>query len=463
MNKLIRNIVLTIGGAAIAFSVSAQEQKAQSLDQLLQFVRQGQSTDAREAREREARFAKDKASQAAELNSARGQRTAQQNRSVELENAFEANELLISQKQAILRERLGSLSELFGHVTSAAGDARANFQTSLTSVDLGSDRIATLDRLIELASSGEDLPSIADLEGFWFELQQEMNESGAVRKFPATIVKPDGSQEEAQVVRVGVFNVVSDSGRYLRFEPSTGALSELPRQPAGKFVSAAADLASASGGVQPFGIDPTGPSGGTLLAALIAAPTLIERWHQGQQVGYVITALGIFGFLLAIMRLVQLTVMDAKVSAQLKSDKARSDNPLGRVLAVHENNPGMDIETLELKLSEAVLRELPKIESGLTLLKIISTVAPLLGLLGTVTGMILTFQAITIFGAGDPKAMAGGISAALITTVLGLIVAIPVVLLHTFVSGRAKKIIQILEEETTGIIAEHTESSLRKG
>jgi len=463
MNKLIRNIVLTIGGAAIAFSVSAQEQKAQSLDQLLQFVRQGQSTDAREAREREARFAKDKAGQAAELNSARSQRTAQQNRSVELENAFEANELLISQKQAILRERLGSLSELFGHVTSAAGDARANFQTSLTSIDLGTERIATLDRLIELASSGEDLPSIADLEGFWFELQREMNESGAVRRFPATIVKPDGSQEEAQVVRVGVFNVVSDSGRYLRFEPGTGTLSELPRQPARKFVSAAADLASASGGVHPFGVDPTGPSGGTLLAALIAAPTLVERWHQGQQVGYVITALGIFGFLLAIMRLVQLTVMDAKVSAQLKSDKARTDNPLGRVLAVHENNPGMDIETLELKLSEAVLRELPKIESGLTLLKIISTVAPLLGLLGTVTGMILTFQAITIFGAGDPKAMAGGISAALITTVLGLMVAIPVVLLHTFVAGRAKKIIQILEEETTGIIAEHTESSLRKG
>ena len=122
----------------------------------------------------------------------------------------------------------------------------------------------------------------------------------------------------------------------------------------------------------------------------------------------------------------------------------------------------MDTETLELKLSEGVLKETPKLESGLTLLKIIAAVAPLMGLLGTVTGMIITFQAITIFGAGDPKAMAGGISGALITTVLGLlVVAIPTVLLHTVVNGRAQRVIHILDEQTTGMIAEHTEANLR--
>ena len=134
------------------------------------------------------------------------------------------------------------------------------------------------------------------------------------------------------------------------------------------------------------------------------------------------------------------------------------NNPLGRVLKIHEDNPNMDLETLELKMSEGVMRETPKIEAGLTLLKIIAAVAPLMGLLGTVTGMIITFQAITIFGAGDPKAMAGGISGALITTVLGLLVAIPTVLLHTVVNGRAQRIIHILDEQTTGIIAEHTEA-----
>ena len=177
--------------------------------------------------------------------------------------------------------------------------------------------------------------------------------------------------------------------------------------------------------------------------------------------GYGITAVGAFAFLLAIWRLVVLTGVSAKVNSQLKSDKANENNPLGRVLKVHEDNPTMDTETLELKLAEGILKETPKLESGLTLLKIIAAVAPLMGLLGTVTGMIITFQAITIFGAGDPKAMAGGISSALVTTVLGLLVAIPTVLLHTFVNGRAQRIIHVLQEQTTGIIAEHTEANLR--
>ncbi|HSG59876.1 MAG TPA: MotA/TolQ/ExbB proton channel family protein, partial [Pseudomonadales bacterium] len=213
--------------------------------------------------------------------------------------------------------------------------------------------------------------------------------------------------------------------------------------------------------VSPFYVDPTGATGGSFLAALINSPDLEERWHQGGYVGYVITAVGVVAMLIAVMRLLVLGGMSSKVKAQLKSKTANTNNPLGRVLKVHEDNPSMDTETLELKLSEAILKETPAIEKHLTLLKIIAAVAPLLGLLGTVTGMIVTFQAITIFGAGDPKAMAGGISGALVTTVLGLIVAIPTVLMHTIVNGKAKEIIHILEEQTTGIIAEHTEASMK--
>jgi biopolymer transport protein ExbB len=155
--------------------------------------------------------------------------------------------------------------------------------------------------------------------------------------------------------------------------------------------------------------------------------------------------------------LLVLSGVNSKVNAQLRSSSANTDNPLGRVLAVAEENRNVDGETLELKMEEAVLKERPAIESGLNLLKIIAMVAPLLGLLGTVTGMIVTFQAITIFGAGDPKAMAGGISSALVTTVLGLCVAIPTVLLHTIVNGRAKRILHILEEQSAGIVAESAE------
>ena len=464
MNKLNHFLAaaLVVIGVGAGGAALAEDQKPQTLKQLLEYVKQGQASDAREAREREARFASDKTQQQAELSRVKAERKAAQGRSEQLEIDFEANELLISQKQAQLRERLGSLSELFGHVTSASGDARASFETSMTGAQFGVDRIGKIDRLIALASSGESLPSIADLEGLWYELQQEMIESGRVVKFDATVIAPNGDQAVKPVVRVGVFNVLSDAGMYLEYLPAKHLLAELPRQPAARFVNAAEELANATEGYHAFGIDPTGSSGGSFLAALIAAPTLQERAHQGGLVGYIIIALGVFGLLLAVYRLVVLMGMSAHVTRQLKSATAISDNPLGRVLAVHENNPDMDLETLELKLSEAVLKEIPQIESGLTLMKIIATVAPLLGLLGTVTGMIVTFQAITIFGAGDPKAMANGISQALVTTVLGLCVAIPMVLMHTLVSGRVRRVLQVLEEQTTGIIAEHTESSLRK-
>ena len=151
-------------------------------------------------------------------------------------------------------------------------------------------------------------------------------------------------------------------------------------------------------------------------------------------------------------------------SVELISSNARSGQALPRMgmALVTEGAEGFRLRgglpaTLELKLAEAVLSEPPKLEQGLTLLKIIAAVAPLMGLLGTVTGMIITFQAITIFGAGDPKAMAGGISSALVTTVLGLLVAIPTVLLHTVVNGRSQRIIHVLNEQATGIVAEHSE------
>src|SRR5690606_5735242 len=201
----------------------------------------------------------------------------------------------------------------------------------------------------------------------------------------------------------------------------------------------------------------TGPTGGSLLTALIDKETVGEQWHHGGTVGYVITAIGVFGVLLGIWRILVLSTISAKVNSQLKTAKANTNNPLGRVMKVAEDNPKVDNETLELKLEEAVLKERPAIESGLSVLKIIAAVAPLLGLLGTVVGMIATFQAITMFGAGDPKTMAGGISQALVTTVLGLVVAIPVVLIHTFVNGRAKRVVHILDEQATGIIAENAE------
>lgn len=455
---MLKSALIALGSALAIASAPVMAQEAKSLDELLKFVEQGRVQEAKENKAREDRFKAARYQQQELLDEARDMLKKEEERSAVLEGKFEELELVLTDKQRQLKDRLGTLTELFGHLTSTAGDLRSNYQSSLVSVQ-HPNREEFVNSLIDKMAGAEQLPSIAEIEKMWHALLLEMTESGKVVRFETDVTSAGGETEKQQVVRVGTFNIVNSDGEYLKYEPENGSLQVLPRQPSGPYLGWAEDLASASEGIHAFGIDPTGPTGGTFLSALIDSPTLSERWHQGGVVGYIITGVGAVAAIIALLRLISLTLMGAKVNAQLKSGSANTDNPLGRVLKVHEDNPNMDSETLELKLSEAVLKELPNLEKSLNLLKIIAAVAPLLGLLGTVTGMIITFQAITIFGAGDPKAMAGGISGALVTTVLGLCVAIPTVLLHTIVSGRSKKIVHILEEQTTGIIAQHTEGN----
>lgn len=457
LKKSIAAVVASVALVASAGSFAADDL---TLNQLLKKVESGRYAEGKENKAREARFAKEKQNQERLLKEARAELARLEGVSQEREKQFEENEVKVLEVETRYNERKGTLNELFGHLTSAAGDARSNFDVSLSSAQYP-DREVFLNNLVTKMSASDELPTIAEIEKLWFELQREMIESGRVVKFDATVTMPNGDKVDQSVVRFGSFNVVTEEGNYLKFED--GKLSQLARQPAGAVRSAAANAANSTEGLSAVGVDPTGPTGGSFLAALINSPSIEERWHQGGYVGYAISALGVVAFILAIWRIIVLTSISGRVTSQLKSSEVNENNPLGRVLAVSKSNPNMDTETLELKLHEAVLKEIPSLENYQGALKIIAAVAPLMGLLGTVTGMILTFQAITIFGAGDPKAMAGGISSALITTVLGLVVAIPTVLLHTMVASRSKRIIHVLEEQTAGIIAEHTEAELRNG
>jgi biopolymer transport protein ExbB len=455
--KFVKSCVVMVAAGLLStsFAFAQQQDKAATLDQLLDMVKKSQVAETAEHRQREAEFARDKANQANLLAQANATRQTEEARSDRLEKVYADQEVAVNQKRAQLNERLGSMKELFGHLISTAGDLRTTTENSLVSAQIP-NRGDFLDGLIEKLNSNTRLPSIAEIERLWYEIQRELVESGRVVKFNAVVIKPNGDRAEQEVVRVGVWNLVSD-GKYLSYTPEGNKLEELPRQPDSSITSSASNLQNATSGLVAFGVDPTGPTGGSLLSALIDKETVLEQWHHGGGVGYVITAIGVFGVLLGLWRIIALSAINAKVNSQLKSAKPNINNPLGRVLKVAEDNPNVDNETLELKLEEAVLKERPSIESGLPVLKIIAAVGPLLGLLGTVVGMIATFQAITMFGAGDPKTMAGGISQALVTTVQGLLVAIPVVLMHTFVSIRAKRIVHILDEQTAGIIAENAE------
>ncbi len=448
MNRLVNAFIALVVAATLSAPVVASE--AKSLVELLDMIESAKISETAEYRQREADFLKDQRKQNQLLKGAKNTEAAEERRSDRLEQTIRDNDIKLAALREQRDKRLGSLKELFGHLTGSAGDLRAKLNQSIVSAQIPG-RTEFLDELIEKMSSDTKLPSIEDIEKLWYEQQREMVESGRVVKFNRTVLLANGEPQDMDVVRVGTYNLLAD-GMYLEYSPESGLVSELTRQPSG-YAGGAEDLQEATSGFTKVGLDPTGPFGGGLLAALINAPTLIERWHFGGIVGYVITAVFAFAIILAVWRFVVLFGMSSAVRSQLKGSDVDTENPLGRVLKVASDNPRLDAESLELKLHEAVLKERPGIESGLNLLKIIAMVAPLLGLLGTVTGMIITFQMITLFGAGDPKAMAGGISQALITTVLGLVVAIPTVLLHTLVNGKAQGILHILEEQSAGIVA----------
>ena len=446
-------LFIVLGSTGISpLAVSEEGDRALlSMQQLLQQVQQGRLRDAEENKRREQAFLAEKAEQEAKIRAVQERISRLEMESGILESNFSANELLIKERRQQRSERLGSLKELFGHLTAASGDIRSRFQNSVTTSQFA-ERERFFSDLIRKMSGDTELPTLEEIERVWFELYREMVESGRVVKYRTQV----GTDTAREVVRIGLFNLVSE-GKYLSYDPDTRAVSVLPRQPQGLAEQALA-LQNASQGVMAVGIDPTGPSGGGFLRALIDTPTLKERWHQGRHVGYIITVIGIVALFVALLRFVLLSLTSAKIQIQMRSRKISLGNPLGRVLAVAEDFKWAGLENLQLKLDEAILKEVPRMQMGLSFIRIIAMVAPLLGLLGTVTGMIIVFQAITIYGAGDPKAMAGGISNALVTTVLGLIVAIPTLLLHTVLSGKAKGILHVLEEQSAGIVVERAEA-----
>jgi biopolymer transport protein ExbB len=450
MKRLIT--LITAGMLAIGMNAAnAQQDSASSMGELLNLIQQGQARDSREARQREAQFTQRRGEQQNLLNQARSQRTAQERESARLEQLFKDQQADIVTARAALDERLGDLKELFGVLQTVSGDTQGRFSSSLTNLQYP-EREAFLVELGSKMASATELASIGDIERLWFELQREMVESGKIVRFSHLVRKADGQETEEEIVRVGAFNIVSNAG-FLEVD-ADGAVSELGRQPEGRLTGTAKDMMDATDGVVSFGLDVTR---GGILGLLVQSKTIKDRIEDGGIVGYCIIALGILGLLMAIWRWFGLSSDSRKVSAQLKRDSASTDNPLGRVLAAYESNQNSDTDTLELKLSEAALKEMPGLTKGLLFIKVISVVAPLMGLLGTVTGMIKTFQVITLYGAGDPKLMAGGISQALMTTVLGLVVAIPMVLLHTVVSGQSRKIINILQSQSAGLVAQHSE------
>ena len=446
---LIAALILMVVGSPAGYAQG-------SLSELLNAVENDRVAESEEYQQRLREFEQNTARQTEILEITEGRITEQESVQVQLSDQFEANEVVIADKREILRNRRGDLNELFGTLQGVAGDFLSNFQDSLISAQYPG-RTDELEVIIERAGSSIEQLNISEMERFWYFMHQEVTESGRVVTYNGEVALPSGETSNRSVTRIGLFNAISD-GEYLSYQGEVGHLQVLPRQPGSDVLSAANDLTASTSGFTRAGIDPTGGVGGQVMANLVNFPSASEQVEANAGViGFIIIGVGVIGIILGFFRLLMLTLVSVKVRSQLKSDRASNNNPLGRVLMVAESNPNADTETLELKLGEAILKETPSLESLLTLIKMIATIAPLGGLLGTVTGMIQVFQQITVYGAGDPTIMAGGISQALMTTVLGIVVAIPTIFMHTVVKSRSDNIIHILEEQATGMIAQKAE------
>ena len=448
MIQLITSALILVFTLSSNQLVAQETNKAVDLDQLLEQILSERKLQTQELRQREKNFKQRQNQQKRLLQEAQKELALLEQETQRLTKKFEKNEKKLAKIEERLNLAAGTLGELFGVVRQVAGDFRGQTQASMISI-----HHPELDKFLQTMSKTKSLPGIPELERLWFEIQKSMTKSGKISSFEHPVVLADGKKVTQKITRIGTFNLISN-GRYFNYQPEVGQIVELARQPSGRFLSLIEDFEDSDEKFAPLAID---PSRGSILAALVQAPTLAERVDQGGVVGYIILFLLLIGLVLSLERFLALKKESQKIQDQLQSSEILPDNVLGQIMSAFEKYRKDDLETLELKIDEAVLRGTPKIIRGVNTIKVLSAVAPLLGLLGTVTGMIATFQSITLFGTGDPKLMAGGISQALVTTVLGLVCAIPLLLLYNFISSKCQGLLQILEEQSVGLIAERSQ------
>ncbi|MGB6228974.1 MAG: MotA/TolQ/ExbB proton channel family protein [Litorimonas sp.] len=449
-----KSTMAALAAAAMLTAVpaSAQINSIQDLlNQVREDARQQEQVNAQRVRE----FESNAASQTQELNRARSELAQLEAQARRVENTFQANQNRIDELKTELTAAQGEFGEVFGLARSMAGEFKSTLDRSLITSQFPN----RTRRLGDVANS-DALPSTTDLNAIWEQMLREIRQQRQVATYTANVAGIDG---EASVTRVGPFvAMTTDGGQFLQYNPpsdtgeSLPLLSLLPAQPGGAIQGAADRLLSASAGEVVYA--PIDPTRGELLKTFDLRPGPVERARQGGPIGMIIIGLGIVTAILGLLLIVRLFLIRMAVAGQKRKSQPSKGNALGRVMLAYEGARNADADTVELKLDEAILQESPKLEFGLNFIKLIAGIAPLLGLLGTVTGMIQTFQAMMIYGAGDPQLMAGGISVALVTTMLGLIVAIPLLIIHSFAASLARSVQATLEEQSAGIVARHVES-----
>lgn len=369
----------------------------------------------------------------------------------------------LSRLEAAWAEQELDFRETTGNIRLAARDAESLLEASL----LSAGQPERVDGISALLAKGY-FPDLEDIGLLTTALLDEIERSGQVTVAEREFVGRDGERVTGHVYQLGKFTslyAVEGEEGFLVHAPESQelyALSRLPdrgtRRQLGKYLSGDSDIA------------PIDLSGGAALRQLTVRTGITEQLREGGPLVWPILLLGLIALIIVVGKFVSLNRVHANTDKlmgevnvlaakedwagcdRLVADTGKGGKPVVRVIRAGLAARGKSRDVLESVLQEAILHELPSLQRGLAVLAVMGAVAPLLGLLGTVTGMIETFRVITVFGTGDPKLMSGGISEALVTTELGLAVAIPIMLLHTLLSRRADHILGDMEKQAVGMI-----------
>ena len=436
MNKLlITSFIILLSTFAITQEqeeVPIDQQRTDEILQLLEIVKKNKSIYIDKDQKRLDNFLQKVSERQTLLDGAIAQLNAEKARNVRLENEFESNEKTLADLEEKLQIKVGVLGELFGVTRQYAGELLAVTEDSVIFSEFP-------DRSSILSDIGQtQVHNIDQFESLWFSYFDEIAAGSEVKLIDATIVNPNGESFDDKILRYGLFSA-SYKNKFLKPSSELNAFQLLPKQPESKYRKNLKGFEN-NDGYESVSIDPTR---GFLLSLYIDKPSWFQRIAQGKLIGFIIIIIGLSGLGFGVYK-----VMDLRkhVSYVIQSSKIDDDlkNKISNISSY---------EAKENAIDEYILSYAAKVEWGNNWLKFFAAVAPLLGLLGTVIGMIETFQAITLFGTGDPKQMAGGISQALITTMLGLLVAAPILGIYTYLSEKSSNVVQIIEEKASYILS----------
>ena len=355
-------------------------------------------------------------------------------RNERLEDRFEANEKQLAELEESLQIKIGVLGELFGVTRQFAGELLASTEKAVTFSEYP-------DRGGILRDIGEtQVHSLDQLQNLWISYLDEIVSSGEVKTIDANIIDKNGESITGEIVRYGHFTTTYKN-KFVTPVPELNGFELLQRQPEREILKNIRRH-QRSDDYRITSIDPTR---GFLLSLYLDKPGWIDRIAQGKSIGFIIILIGISGFVFSIYKIYKLREQEQDIIADDARVKVEMENSIKNTTSY---------ESKENILDEFIINYTGKLEWGANWVKFFAAVAPLLGLLGTVIGMIETFQAITLFGTGDPKQMAGGISQALVTTMLGLIVAAPLLGLYTYISQKVSNLSQVLEEKASYLLAQ---------